>query len=96
MGSFSNLHFSGDCVKFLTRQAKELDLPVVVYELVPKKPVVVMTWEGTQPELPAILLNSHMDVVPVYEVQITIQYPSVTYFITTPFHHFIIGVVLKS
>lgn len=26
-----------------------------------------MTWVGQQPELPAIVLNSHMDVVPVYE-----------------------------
>lgn len=26
-----------------------------------------MTWEGTEPELPKIVLNSHMDVVPVYE-----------------------------
>lgn len=26
-----------------------------------------MTWEGSQPELPSIVLNSHMDVVPVYE-----------------------------
>lgn len=25
-----------------------------------------MTWQGTQPELPSIVLNSHMDVVPVY------------------------------
>lgn len=25
-----------------------------------------MTWEGSQPELPTIMLNSHMDVVPVY------------------------------
>ncbi|XP_035428662.2 aminoacylase-1-like [Spodoptera frugiperda] len=56
-----------DCVKFLKKQANDLDLPVVVYELVPKKPVVVITWEGEQPELPSILLNSHMDVVPVYE-----------------------------
>ncbi|XP_022816505.1 aminoacylase-1-like [Spodoptera litura] len=56
-----------DCVKFLKKQANDLDLPVIVYELVPKKPVVVITWEGVQPELPSILLNSHMDVVPVYE-----------------------------
>ncbi|KOB72895.1 Aminoacylase, partial [Operophtera brumata] len=35
--------------------------------MVPKKPVVVITWQGAQPELPSILLNSHMDVVPVYE-----------------------------
>lgn len=26
-----------------------------------------MTWEGLQPELPSIMLNSHMDVVPVFE-----------------------------
>ncbi|CAH1644523.1 unnamed protein product [Spodoptera littoralis] len=56
-----------DCVKFLKKQANEFDLPVIVYELVPKKPVVVITWEGVQPELPSILMNSHMDVVPVYE-----------------------------
>lgn len=35
--------------------------------MAPKKPIVVMTWEGTQPALPSILLNSHMDVVPVFE-----------------------------
>lgn len=26
-----------------------------------------MTWNGSQPELPSIMLNSHMDVVPVFE-----------------------------
>lgn len=26
-----------------------------------------MTWLGSQPELPSIVLNSHMDVVPVFE-----------------------------
>ena len=26
-----------------------------------------MTWKGSQPDLPAIMLNSHMDVVPVFE-----------------------------
>uniref|UniRef100_A0A2A4JVA2 N-acyl-aliphatic-L-amino acid amidohydrolase n=1 Tax=Heliothis virescens TaxID=7102 RepID=A0A2A4JVA2_HELVI len=57
----------GDCVKFLQKQASQLDLPVAVYEPVPNKPVVVITWEGLQPNLPSILLNSHMDVVPVYE-----------------------------
>lgn len=30
-------------------------------------PVVVLTWFGSQPELPSIILNSHMDVVPVFE-----------------------------
>lgn len=32
-----------------------------------KKPVVILTWVGTDPNLPSIVLNSHMDVVPVYE-----------------------------
>lgn len=33
----------------------------------PQKPIVILTWEGTEPLLPSILLNSHMDVVPVFE-----------------------------
>lgn len=28
---------------------------------------MVLTWKGKDPQLPAILLNSHMDVVPVFE-----------------------------
>jgi len=31
-------------------------------------PVFVMTWEGKNPSLPSLLLNSHMDVVPVFVV----------------------------
>lgn len=27
----------------------------------------MLTWEGFNPELPSVMLNSHMDVVPVYE-----------------------------
>uniref|UniRef100_A0A146M4Z9 N-acyl-aliphatic-L-amino acid amidohydrolase n=2 Tax=Lygus hesperus TaxID=30085 RepID=A0A146M4Z9_LYGHE len=52
------------CVEFIKRQAEILDLPVAIYGL-PKKPVVIVTWKGKNPFLPAILLNSHMDVVPV-------------------------------
>jgi aminoacylase len=55
------------CVKFLENQAKSLDLPIKVYHVVPKKPIVIITWTGTEPTLPSILLNSHMDVVPVFE-----------------------------
>lgn len=58
-----------DCVAFLEKQAQELNLKVNIFTYVAGKPVVVLTWEGTQPELPAILLNSHMDVVPVYPVR---------------------------
>ncbi|XP_018797469.1 PREDICTED: aminoacylase-1-like isoform X1 [Bactrocera latifrons] len=55
------------CVDFLKRQAKDLGLPVqICYPGGPTKPIVIMTWLGKQPELPTIMLNSHMDVVPVY------------------------------
>lgn len=30
------------------------------------KPIFIITWEGTEPSLPTIVLNSHMDVVPVF------------------------------
>jgi len=36
--------------------------------MAPGKPVVIITWLGQKPEMPSILLNSHMDVVPVYPV----------------------------
>ena len=32
-----------------------------------EKPVIILSWIGTEPEAPSILLNSHMDVVPVFE-----------------------------
>ncbi|XP_034488739.1 aminoacylase-1A-like [Drosophila innubila] len=55
------------CVEFLKRQAASLDLPVeIVYPVNEKNPVVLIKWEGKQPNLPAIILNSHMDVVPVF------------------------------
>ncbi|XP_055303614.1 aminoacylase-1-like [Sitodiplosis mosellana] len=56
------------CVEFLKRQAKSLDLPVSIhYPVNDKNPIVILTWVGEQPNLPSIVLNSHMDVVPVFE-----------------------------
>lgn len=55
-----------DCVKFLHKQAASLELPIKVYHCHPKKPIVVITWTGTDPSQPSVLLNSHMDVVPVF------------------------------
>ncbi|KAM8703847.1 hypothetical protein ACLKA7_008471 [Drosophila subpalustris] len=61
-----NIDFTA-CVEFLKRQAADLSLPVdVLYPANEANPVVILKWEGSQPELPSILLNSHMDVVPVY------------------------------
>ncbi len=57
-----------ECVDFLKRQAAELGLPVAVhYPVNANNPVVVITWVGSQPNLPSIMLNSHTDVVPVFE-----------------------------
>lgn len=55
-------------MKFLRRQAKSLQLDFNVYYPRPNKPVIVMTWVGTNPEAPSIMANSHTDVVPVFEV----------------------------
>ncbi|KAL5278507.1 ACY1.2 family protein [Megaselia abdita] len=55
------------CIEFLKKQAESLGLPVKVFcPGGPKKPILVMTWIGTQPELPSVVLNSHTDVVPVF------------------------------
>ena len=51
------------CVEFLKVQANRLGLDYHVTEMVPGKPIFIMTWPGLEPELPAILLNSHTDVV---------------------------------
>lgn len=53
---------------FLKEQANNLGLPVRIYHPAhPQRPIVIITWEGTEPSLKSIVLNSHMDVVPVFE-----------------------------
>lgn len=60
------------CIKFLKRQAAALDLAIAVhYPSNAQNPLIVITWPGSEPTLPSILLNSHMDVVPVYPGQWT-------------------------
>ncbi len=52
----------------MEKQAISLDLPHLVYYPVDdQNPVVVLTWTGSEPDLPSIMLNSHMDVVPVFD-----------------------------
>lgn len=64
---FSQKKISAPCEEFLRRQAKSLDLDVTVYTPGgPTQPIVVLQWTGTEPHLPKIVLNSHMDVVPVF------------------------------
>jgi acetylornithine deacetylase/succinyl-diaminopimelate desuccinylase-like protein len=57
-----------DCVAFLKKQAASVGLPLHIYFVVSGKPIVVFTWEGSEPALSSVLLNSHMDVVPVFPV----------------------------
>ncbi|KAG4068365.1 hypothetical protein HA402_007885 [Bradysia odoriphaga] len=61
------------CIEFLKKQAYSLGLPYATYTPSgdPKKPIFVITWKGIEPSLPSIVLNSHMDVVPVFEDQWT-------------------------
>lgn len=60
-----------ECINFLKNQCKEIGLTFDIYNIVPNKPIVFASWIGQQPELPSILLNSHMDVVPVYPVRVS-------------------------
>ncbi|MCJ8744176.1 hypothetical protein PDJAM_G00115420 [Pangasius djambal] len=52
---------------FLGRISEELGLPMKKVEVCPGRVVTILTWTGTNPALKSILLNSHTDVVPVYQ-----------------------------
>lgn len=56
---------------FLRNQAEEIGLQFRTWEGVPGKTAVIMTLEGTDPSLASVILNSHIDVVPVFEVRVT-------------------------
>jgi aminoacylase len=53
------------CVTWISKQAAELGMSVAVVEYHPGLPVVITTKEGRDPSLPSVVLNCHMDVVPV-------------------------------
>ena len=55
-----------EVVSFLVKQADSAGLDWRRYELSPGKPILVISWLGLEPSLPSVLLNSHMDVVPVF------------------------------
>ncbi|KAL1922898.1 uncharacterized protein VTP21DRAFT_9274 [Calcarisporiella thermophila] len=54
------------CTCFLKQWAADLGLQARSFELAAGKPIVLLTWEGTDPSLKSLLLNSHTDVVPVF------------------------------
>ena len=53
-------------INFLINEAKQVDLEFSVHECVPDKPILILTWRGSDPSLSSLMLNSHMDVVPVF------------------------------
>lgn len=51
-------------VSFLKAQAHSLGLASKTIEFTPGKPLLLLTWPGSNPSLPSVLLNSHLDSVP--------------------------------
>jgi len=60
---------AGDCVDgaiaFLTGLIQDIGLEHKLIERDPHRPILIASWIGEEPNLATILLNSHMDVVPV-------------------------------
>ncbi|KAG6653689.1 aminoacylase-1-like isoform X1 [Carya illinoinensis] len=50
---------------FILSLAQSLSLETQTLEFVQGKPLILLKWPGSNPDLPSILLNSHTDVVPV-------------------------------
>ncbi|XP_027789425.1 aminoacylase-1 [Marmota flaviventris] len=57
----------GTAVAFFEERAHQLGLSCQKVEVTPGYVIPVLTWPGTNPTLSSILLNSHMDVVPVFK-----------------------------
>jgi hypothetical protein len=53
------------CVNFLEAKCRSIGLLTIKVVFAPNKPILLATRLGTRPDLPAVLLNSHYDVVPV-------------------------------
>ena len=79
--SFPTISFQGPldgsydaCAKWLLEECVEmgLDNAQILPESTEHKPIVVASWLGSEPELPAILLNGHYDVVPIIKESWTV------------------------
>lgn len=54
----------GEAIVFLEKLSKDIGLTTFTVSKDAAHPILVSTWEGTDPSLPSLLLNSHTDVVP--------------------------------
>lgn len=76
---FYNNHFVDVCIEWLKKQADEIGLEfnIVRFES-PNLFALWLTWKGTNPSLKSVMLNSHIDVVPVdpvrsYDIMLTMS-----------------------
>ncbi|PON34815.1 N-acyl-L-amino-acid amidohydrolase [Trema orientale] len=53
-----------EAADFILSQAQSLSLESQTLEFVKGKPLILLKWPGSDPNLPSVLLNSHTDVVP--------------------------------
>ncbi|MBA0793285.1 hypothetical protein Gohar_017702 [Gossypium harknessii] len=53
-----------DPISFLISQANAIGLQARTLEFTPSKPLLLLTWPGSNPSLPSVLFNSHLDSVP--------------------------------
>jgi len=53
-------------IRFLLKIIQEIGLEHQIIQTDFERPILIASWIGKEPSLPTILLNSHMDVVPVY------------------------------
>ncbi|KAM5564190.1 hypothetical protein ABKV19_018687 [Rosa sericea] len=51
-------------VSYLKAQAQSIGLHSRTFHFAPNKPLLLLTWPGSDPTLPSLLLNSHLDSVP--------------------------------
>ncbi|WCJ44622.1 Peptidase M20/M25/M40 family protein [Euphorbia peplus] len=52
-------------ISFLISIAQSIGLQTLTLEFTPHNPLLLLTWPGSNPSLPSILFNSHLDSVPV-------------------------------
>ncbi|KAG0503728.1 hypothetical protein HPP92_003800 [Vanilla planifolia] len=61
--SHPNPDYAG-AVSFLSALASSIGLETLTFEFTPGKPLLLLSWLGSDPSLPSLLLNSHLDSVP--------------------------------
>lgn len=66
-----DVRYLDSAIKFLKNIVEDIGLEHQTVTTDIKRPILIATWRGTDPSLPSILLNSHTDVVPVFENQWT-------------------------